>query len=80
MKNRAILVAAALVLAACRGNGTTSSPADAGSAPGSQAEAPSSTSPLPAVDVIDVNSGDTVALAGLLPAEKPTLVWFWAPH
>lgn len=37
-------------------------------------------SPLPAVDVHDIASGDLVPLQNLLPAAKPLLVWFWAPH
>ncbi|MEZ5262857.1 MAG: hypothetical protein R2755_14050 [Acidimicrobiales bacterium] len=38
------------------------------------------TSPLPAVEVLDVATGRPVQLAGFLPAAKPTLVWMWAPH
>jgi hypothetical protein len=30
--------------------------------------------------VVDVATGGTVALASLLPADKPVLVWMWAPH
>ncbi|HEX5616733.1 MAG TPA: hypothetical protein VFZ83_16405 [Acidimicrobiia bacterium] len=42
--------------------------------------APVGTSPLPVVDVLDVATGETVALAERLPADRPLLVWFWAPH
>jgi hypothetical protein len=35
---------------------------------------------LPSVDVLDVVSGNRVNLAGLAPADRPTLLWFWAPH
>jgi hypothetical protein len=35
---------------------------------------------LPSVPVLDVASGGTVDLAGLIPADRPTLLWFWAPH
>lgn len=38
------------------------------------------TSPLPAVDVLDVATGDTVNFASLIPADRPVLLWFWAPH
>lgn len=51
-----------------------------GSEPGAAASGAESASPLPAVDVVDVATGETVALAGLLPADKPVLVWMWAPH
>lgn len=35
---------------------------------------------FPAIDVIDVASGDTVNLASATTGSAPTLVWFWAPH
>ncbi|MCC6436023.1 MAG: hypothetical protein IT196_13390 [Acidimicrobiales bacterium] len=35
--------------------------------------------PLPALDVTDVSPGAPVALAELLPADRPLLVWMWAP-
>lgn len=73
-----MMVAGALALSAC---GAASSPgaqqAVGGAAgPGAAAEGGSA---LPAVDVVDVTSGETVALASLLPADKPTLLWMWAP-
>ena len=34
---------------------------------------------LPALPVIDLQSGDTIGLETLTTSE-PTLVWFWAPH
>src|SRR5262245_4408159 len=37
-------------------------------------------SPLPEVVVRQVQTGDYVQLKNLLPANKPLLVWFWAPH
>lgn len=74
-----IVVAAALALSACGGDNPSAGPAPAGGGSGSSAAAQGA-SPLPAVDVVDVSSGDTVALASLLPADKPTLVWMWAPH
>ncbi|MGD9750979.1 MAG: hypothetical protein AB7W59_08295 [Acidimicrobiia bacterium] len=83
----ALAAAGALTLAACGGSGggdgadtaaaTPAGPAVAGPAVAGPA---ATTSPLPSVNVVDVVSGDTVQLAGLLPAAKPTLVWMWAPH
>ncbi len=35
---------------------------------------------VPAVDVIDVNTGGSVALRGAIATDKPTLIWMWAPH
>jgi len=37
-------------------------------------------SPLPEVVVRHLQSATYVQLKDLLPAEKPLLVWFWAPH
>lgn len=37
-------------------------------------------SPLPAMNVTDVKTGKTVALATTFDGTKPMLVWFWAPH
>ncbi len=35
---------------------------------------------VPAVDVIDVNTGQFVALRATIATDKPTLIWMWAPH
>jgi hypothetical protein len=35
---------------------------------------------VPAVDVIDVNTGQPVALHTTIATDKPTLIWMWAPH
>jgi len=35
---------------------------------------------LPPVTVWDVGEKEWVQLANFLPADKPVLVWFWAPH
>jgi thiol-disulfide isomerase/thioredoxin len=35
---------------------------------------------LPDIDVVDVATGETVALRSLVSAGRPTLLWFWAPH
>ena len=36
--------------------------------------------PLPDVSVQDVAAGTQVNLASLLPADRPILLWMWAPH
>ena len=35
---------------------------------------------LPAITVVDVVSGESLVLSSLAPADRPILVWFWAPH
>lgn len=35
---------------------------------------------VPAVDVIDMNTGRSVALRETIATDKPTLIWMWAPH
>ena len=35
---------------------------------------------VPAVDVIDVSTGQSVALRASIATDKPTLIWMWAPH
>lgn len=35
---------------------------------------------LPDVDVVDVVSGEVLNLRSLVPSDRPTLLWFWAPH
>ncbi len=35
---------------------------------------------LPAIDVVELASGDTVDLTALATAGRPSLLWFWAPH
>lgn len=35
---------------------------------------------LPDVTVQDVTAGTQVSLASLLPADRPILLWMWAPH
>jgi len=37
-------------------------------------------SPLPAIEVDDVTGDRRVALDAFIPSDRPTLVWFWAPH
>ncbi len=35
---------------------------------------------LPAVDVVDVTTGEQINLQSLAPSNRPLLLWFWAPH
>lgn len=80
----AALLLAGVVLAACArtaGPSTDAGPAPATDPPAATARpspAPAG-SDLPAVDVVELASGATVALASIAPSERPTLVWFWAP-
>jgi hypothetical protein len=50
------------------------------SAPAERQPGAAAASVLPAVEVLDVPSGTTVDLSSLIPADLPTLLWFWAPH
>ncbi|MGE3329137.1 MAG: hypothetical protein AB7N61_27385 [Acidimicrobiia bacterium] len=74
-----VMAAAAVVLfAACGG------PREASVEPGARPDLPV-TNPvsrdlLPAVTVWDVGEKEWVQLANFLPADRPVLVWFWAPH
>lgn len=36
--------------------------------------------PLPDAQVVDIATGKQVNASTLVPASKPVLVWFWAPH
>ncbi len=69
------------------GSATTAAqpqPSDRGETPASstptRATAPDAGSPLPAVEVLDVATGDSVQFADFLPADRALLFWFWAPH
>ena len=48
--------------------------------------APATTTPdrsasiVPSVTMHDIGRGTTVDLASLIPAPRPVLLWFWAPH
>ena len=61
-----------IVLSACGSDLRTSSPAATSVGDGA--------SPLPAIEVDDVTNDRRVALDAFVPADRPTLVWFWAPH
>lgn len=85
-------LAAAVLAAACGGTESApvatapAPPADPPPAPG---PSPAPESPpadaagandLPAVTVVDVVSGESLVLSSLAPANRPILLWFWAPH
>jgi hypothetical protein len=74
---RSALVVAALALAGC-GASDNASTTDAQTARPPSARATGS--PLPAVTVDNLITDTTVSLDSFIPASKPTLVWFWAPH
>ena len=68
----AVLGIAALGMSACGGAGGDDRP--------SAVPAPVGANELPAVTVVDVVSGESLLLSSLAPANRPNLVWFWAPH
>ena len=85
-KVTSLAVASLLLLAACGsgpGDAGTSSSAATGSSGGAgQVEGPGAVpeTVLPAVDVLDVATGDTVPLRSIQTVDRPLLVWAWAPH
>lgn len=56
------------------------SPTISGPAPPAAPAGDRSASILPSVEMSDVARGTTVDLASLIPAQRPVLLWFWAPH
>ncbi|MGH9042838.1 MAG: hypothetical protein ACRDZ3_21705 [Acidimicrobiia bacterium] len=86
-----VVLAAALLAGACAGDGDNGTPAAQDTAPAGEdtTPAPQDTTPaapgtgeaaLPAVMVQDVAGGASVSIRDAVALEKPTLVWFWAPH
>jgi hypothetical protein len=77
--------ASALVLAACGGSGDSAEPSGSALAP-----PPDETELDPAADMVanqlpdvmvdDIGRGNKVNLRNLAPADKPILLWMWAPH
>jgi len=63
-----------MALSAC-GSGS-----GAGRPTSSASDSNSRVSPLPAIEVDDVTGDRRVALDAFIPSDRPTLVWFWAPH
>jgi hypothetical protein len=75
------LATLAVVLAACGGNTSPLRGSNGDAAPPAVDDAVgTAASPLPDVEVLDVETGRPVRLATFVPADKPTLVWFWSPH
>lgn len=78
--------ASLLLLAACGGGPDGADASSSGSTGGSgragQVEGPGAVpkTVLPAVDVVDVATGDTVPLQSVQTVDRPLLVWAWAPH
>ncbi len=77
---------AAVALAACGGGSTsakvstgTSGPQRPSNSTDGAAAVPKKPT-LPSVEVLDTATGQTVQFSSLLPAAKPVLFWFWAPH
>ena len=63
------------------GDGSNAKPAlDSGPRPNLPVDAVSANGPLPPVTVRDLTQDRWVQFANFLPANKPVLVWFWAPH
>ena len=56
-------------------------PPTATEAPAEEAAAePAGENQLPDVDVVDLATGQNVNLASFAPADRPIVLWFWAPH
>jgi hypothetical protein len=73
-----LAVTASLVFSACGNDSVKVQSADTG---GSAASAtPAAKNPLPSVIVRDVGAKADINLQSLLPADKPLVIWFWAPH
>lgn len=82
-----LAVSASGPLAACggsdRGSGSATSGAvtsGASVSSGAVTSGAAAVKALPAVPLTDVASGKASSLADLIPADRPTLVWAWAPH
>lgn len=59
---------------------TTVLPPTTSASPSVAPQAPAAASVLPDLSVDDVAAGTKVDLSSLAPADRPLLVWFWAPH
>ena len=67
---RCVLLACAAVLAGCGGDAT---------APAASGAPTASASVVPDVQVLDLATGQKVALPSRVATDKPTLLWMWAP-
>ena len=77
---RLAALAASIVLVAAACSSPPEASVDPGPRPDLAVVNPASTQFLPPVTVWDVGGKEWVQLANFLPADKPVLVWFWAPH
>ena len=73
-----VLAIVAIVAAACGGDEPSPAPPVAPEPAPPAADAGPNT--LPDVTVLDVASGESVVVSSLAPADRPILVWVWAPH
>lgn len=71
-RTRAVIATAALVLAGCS--------ADAGTTGEAASVATLGASIVPDVTVVDLATGQEVALPATVATDKPTLLWMWAPY
>lgn len=58
----------------------TAPPASAAPTTAAPATTAAAVQALPQLMVWDIASNNKVQLGNMLPADKPVLVWFWAPH
>ncbi|MEY4229868.1 MAG: hypothetical protein RLZZ362_717 [Actinomycetota bacterium] len=77
---RLVSIAAATALLAAACGGPPAASVDPGPRPDLAVANAAATAFLPPVTVWDVGEQQWVQLANFLPADKPVLVWFWAPH
>lgn len=70
---RALIALVCLVAAGCGGDAGSGSDAAGGGGTAKPTQ-------LPAVSVADLGTGQDVSLRTLTAADKPLLVWFWAPY
>ena len=70
------LAASSVVLAAAPSLSATT----ATTKPVPKAAGAKAANPLPVMNVTDVKTGKSVALASFVNGTRPVLVWFWAPH
>ena len=84
MRVRLLMCAAivSLIAAACGADdaATTAEPASTGTDAAAEDAAASAAGDVPALDMTDVYTGETVNLQSVASGETPLLLWFWAPH
>lgn len=71
----AAIVATSVFTAGCGGGSTP-----VGSDPGSELGSAPADSGYPDVTVVDVSTGDEIALRAAVTYDRPVVLWFWAPH